>query len=154
MGKRGRRREKDGHGAGGPSPAGGPSSFADLGLDLQLQADPDVTADATTQPAPLADDLGVLTVRTVMSPGTRTEYAAVRRGDRSSPAALREDAWHRQVEFLFERLVVAWDVAGVPTVGQAQLLKRLRVATSAEKVAVRQALRAHLATHFPDLEAP
>jgi hypothetical protein len=153
VGKRGRRREKHGQGpAGGPS--SGPSSFADLGLDLELQADPDVTADATTEQVALADGLGVLTVRTVMSPGTRTEYAAVRRGDRSSPAAMREDAWHRQVEFLFERLVVEWDVAGVPTVGQAQLLKRLRVATGPEKVAVRQALRAHLTAHFPDLEAP
>jgi hypothetical protein len=151
VGKRGRRREKHGQGS---APAGGPSSFADLGLDLELQADPDVTADATTEQVPLADDLGVLTVRTVMSPGTRTEYAAVRRGDRSSPAAMREDAWHRQVEFLFERLVVEWDVAGVPTTGQAQLLKRLRVATGPERAAVRQALRAHLAAHFPDLEAP
>jgi hypothetical protein len=89
-----------------------------------------------------------------MSPGTRSEYAALLRGDRSSPSAAREDAWHRQVEFLFERLVVEWDVAGVPTTGQAQLLKRLRVATGPERAAVRTALRSHLAEHFPDLEAP
>lgn len=151
MGKRGRRREKGGQ---PPAVPDGPSSFAELGLDLELQVDPDVTEAATTAQVTLAGDLGSLTLRTVMSPGTRTEYAAVRRGDRSSPSAAREDAWHRQVEFLFERLVVAWDVAGVPTVGQARLLKRLRVATGPEKTAVRQALRTHLATHFPDLEAP
>ncbi len=154
MGKRGRRREKGGGGPGAGGACSGPSSFADLGLDLDLQADPDVTAAATTAQVPLADDLGVLTVRTVMSAGTRTEYGAVRRGERSSPAAMREDAWHRAVEFLFERLVVEWDVAGVVTVGQAPLLKRLRVATGAERAAIRTALRTHLAEHFPDLEAP
>lgn len=149
MGKRARRRDKTGS---GPAAAGGPASFADLGLDLTL--DPDVTAEATTVQTPLDGDLGVLTVRTVMSPGTRSEYAALRRGDRSSPSAAREDAWHRQVEFLFERLVVEWDVAGVPTTGQAALLKRLRVATGPERTAIRGALRTHLHKHFPDLEAP
>jgi hypothetical protein len=146
VGKRSRRRGK----AGGEG--GGPSSFADLGLDLDL--DSAAPADATAVQVALRDDLGLLTLRTAMSPGTRTEYAAVRRGDRSSPSAMREDAWHREVEFLYERLVVGWEVAGVPTTGQKQLLKRLRVATRDERAAVREALRGHLAAHFPDLQAP
>ncbi len=148
MGKRSRRRDKAGP---GPAPPGGPASFADLGLDLDLAADA-VTAD--TVALPLRDELGTLAARTAMSPGTRTEYAAVLRGDRSSPSAAREDSWHRAVEFLFERLVVGWEVAGVPTTGQGALLKRLRVATGDERVAVREALRAHVAEHFPDLPAP
>lgn len=151
MGKRARRRGKAG---GSPAAPGGPSSFADLGLDLDLDA---VAADAAPEPAvdvPLAGDLGVLTLKTAMSPGTRTEYAAVRRGERSSPSAAREDAWHRAVEFLYERLVVGWAVAGVPTTGQKALLQRLRVATPAERAAIRDALRAHLAAHLPDVEAP
>jgi hypothetical protein len=151
VGKRSRRRGKAG-GGGGSGASGGPSSFADLGLDLDLEAA--VPADAATTQLALRDDLGTLTLRTAMSPGTRTEYAALRRGDRSSPSAMREDAWHRQVEFLYERLVVGWDVAGVPTTGQKPLLKRLRVAGGAERAAVREALRSHLGAHFPDLEAP
>lgn len=146
MGKRSRRRGRDG------SPAGGPSSFADLGLDLDLSAE-DVAPEGTVD-AELRDGLGTLTLRTAMSPGTRTEYAAVRRGERSSPSAAREDAWHRAVEFLYERLVTGWTVAGVPTTGQKALLQRLRVATGDERAAIREALRAHLAAHLPDVEAP
>ena len=153
MGKRSRRRERTGD---DPRAPAGPSSFADLGLNLDLDLDTaaqTAAADVTVR-SPLRDDLGILTLRTVMSPGTRTEYAAVRRGDRSSPAALREDAWHRAVEFLFEHLVVGWEVAGVLTTGQARLLKHLRAATQGERAAIRHALRDHLATHFPDLDAP
>jgi len=151
MGKRSRRRERAGD---DPRAPAGPSSFADLGLDLNLDTAAETAAADITVRALLRDDLGILTLHTMMSPGTRTEYAAVRRGDRSSPAAVREDAWHRAVEFLFERLVVGWDVAGVPTTGQARLLKRLRAATQRERAAIRVALRDHLATHFPDLDAP
>lgn len=151
MGKRSRRRERAGD---GPRAPAGPSSFADLGLDSDLDTAAETAVADVTVRSPLREHRGILTLRTVMSPGTRTEYAAVRRGDRSSPAAMREDAWHRGVEFLFERLVVGWEVAGVPTTGQARLLKRLRAATQGERAAIRHALRAHLVTHFPDLDAP
>jgi hypothetical protein len=90
----------------------------------------------------------------VLSPGTRAEYAALLRGDRSSAAAAREDVWQRAVEFLFERLAVRWTVTGVPTEGQAALLARFRAATREERTAVREALRAHVPEHFPELEAP
>ena len=49
-----------------------------------------------------------------MTPATRREYAAVGGGRRCS----REDAWQRAVEFLFERLAVRWEVAGVPVEGR------------------------------------
>jgi hypothetical protein len=95
-----------------------------------------------------------LRLRGSMTPGTRLEYAAVRGGDRLTAAGAREDAWQRAVEFLFERLAVGWEVAGVPLSGQRELLGRFRAATPAERAFVRTALRDHCAEHFPELEAP
>lgn len=140
MGRRARRRDRGGQ---------GPSSFADLGidLDLDLQAAADETARASAGEVELE-------LRVGMSPGTRAEYAALRRGDRSSAAATREDDWARAIEFLFERLAVTMWVAGVATTGQKALLQRLRVATPDERRAVRDALRAHLASRLPDVPAP
>ncbi len=145
MGRRDRKRRATGRagGAGG----GGAGSFAELGLDLELSA-PEGPLTATHAAA------GELELRTAMSPGTRAEYAALLRGDRSSAAAAREDLWQRAGEFLFERLAVRWTVAGVTTEGQAALLARFRAATREERAAVREALRAHLLEHFPELTAP
>jgi hypothetical protein len=93
---------------------------------------------------------GVLTLRSAMTPKTRQEYAATVGG---SPLS-QEDAWHRAVEFLFERLAVRWEIAGVPMEGQKALLMRFRVATPDERRFVRDALREHVAEHFPELQAP
>lgn len=92
----------------------------------------------------------VLTLRGAMSPATRREYASVTAG---SPLS-QEDAWHRAVEFLFERLAVRWEISGVPIERQKELLGRLRFASVDERAWIRGALREHLAEHFPDLEAP
>jgi hypothetical protein len=92
----------------------------------------------------------VLTLRGSMTPATRREYAAVLAG---SPLE-REDAWQRAVEFLFERLAVEWVIAGVATSAQKELLARFRIASADERRFVRDALRRHLAEHFPELEAP
>ncbi len=145
MGKRDRRRRA----AGGERAAGGSGSFADLGLDLELPA-PEGALEATAR----HEAGGELLLRTALSPGTRAEYAALLRGERSRAAAAREDVWQRAVEFLFERLAVRWSVAGVPTEGQAALLARFRAGTREERIAVRAALRAHVAEHFPELAAP
>jgi hypothetical protein len=95
-------------------------------------------------------DGNVLTLRGALSPATRGEYAAVRAG---SPLS-QEDAWQRSVEFLFERLAVRWEIAGVPVERQRELLARFRVASQAERAWVRDALREHLAEWFPEMEAP
>jgi hypothetical protein len=95
-----------------------------------------------------------LILRGSMTAGTRREYAALLAGERQAPAAGREDTWHRAVEFLFERLAVGWEIAGVPLAGQRELLARFRVATPAERSWIRSTLRAHCAEVFPDLEAP
>jgi hypothetical protein len=95
-------------------------------------------------------DGAVLTLRGSMTPATRLEYAGVLAG---SPLE-REDAWQRAVEFLFERLAVEWEIAGVATRRQKELLARFRVASTGERRFVRDALREHLAAHFPELDAP
>jgi hypothetical protein len=100
------------------------------------------------------EDGNRLRLRGSLTPRTRLEYAAILGGERLTAAGAREDAWQRAVEFLFERLAVGWDIAGVPLSGQRELLARLRVATPAERAFVRTALRAHCAEHFPDVEAP
>ena len=92
-----------------------------------------------------------IALRGSMSPSTRTEYAAALAG---SPLS-REDAWQRGVEFLFERLVVRWEIAGTePITRQKELLARYRFATQDERLWIRGVLREHLAEWFPDLEAP
>jgi hypothetical protein len=92
----------------------------------------------------------VLTQRGAMTASTRRAYAATLAG---SPLS-HEDAWQRAVEFLFERLAVRWVIADVPTEGQKALLMRFRVATQDERRFVRDALREHVAEHFPELQAP
>lgn len=96
-------------------------------------------------------DGGVLVLRGAMTPATRREYASVMAG---SPLS-REDAWQRGVEFLFERLAVRWEIAGLePIVRQKELLARFRFAGQDERRWIRNTLRTHLAEEFPDLEAP
>jgi hypothetical protein len=96
------------------------------------------------------DGAATLTLRGAMTAKTRQQYAAVLAGNPLS----QEDAWQRAVEFLFERLAVRWEIAGVPTEGQKALLMRFRVATQDERRFVRDALREHVAEHFPELQAP
>jgi hypothetical protein len=96
-------------------------------------------------------DADVLVLRGSMTPGTRREYADALGG---SPLS-QEDAWHRAVEFLFERLAVSWAVAGTdPLTRQKELLARFRMASPAERAWIRDVLREHVAEHFPDLSAP
>jgi hypothetical protein len=95
-------------------------------------------------------DGNVLTLKGSMSPLTRRKYASTLHDQRVST----DDSWHRAVEFLFERLVERWEVYGVPTEGQQELLKRYRIATPDEKRWIRDVLRKHLADNFPDVEAP
>lgn len=92
----------------------------------------------------------VLELRGSLTPATRRLYAEALHDQRRST----EDSWQRAVELLFERLAVRWTVSGVPTDGQRELLARFRVATQDERRFVRDALRRHLAEHFPDVEAP
>ena len=49
---------------------------------------------------------GELELRGVLTPKTRAAYAEI--------GGVREDAWQRQVEFLFERLAARWTIHDVP----------------------------------------
>lgn len=98
-----------------------------------------------------SDDGTTLVLRGSMTPATRLQYAEVAGGNILS----REDAWQRSVEFLFERLVVRWEVADTPPIRkQKELLARYRFASQAERVWIRGVLREHLAEHFPEMTAP
>lgn len=95
-------------------------------------------------------DGNLLVLRGSLSPLTRRRYHATLH----DTSRLTDDSWQRAVELLFEQLVVRWDVAGVPTEGQRELLARFRIASQEERRWVREVLRGHLAEHFPDVEAP
>jgi len=104
--------------------------------------------------APTSDyedgDGKVLTLRGSMSPLTRRKYVAIVHDQARST----DDSWQRAVEFLYERLVERWTIYEVPTEGQKELLQRYRMATTDERRWIREVLREHIATHFPDVEAP
>ncbi len=100
------------------------------------------------------DGTATLELRCTMTPKTRQTYAETVGGEIGQAAMTREDAWHRAVEFLFERLVVGWTVNGVPTTGQKALLARFRVASADERTWIRTVLREHLTEWFPEMQAP
>jgi hypothetical protein len=96
-------------------------------------------------------DGDTLVLRGSMTAGTRRQYTETLGG---SPLS-QEDAWHRAVEFLFERLAVRWEIAGTePITRQKELLARFRMATPAERRWIRDILRDHVAENFPELAAP
>src|ERR687896_2405584 len=94
------------------------------------------------------DEGNVLTLRDSLSEGTLRKLADLD----AKPAASAEDRRQRRVEFLFERLAVRWEIAGLPLEGQRELLGRYRMASSEERRRVREALAEHLATRYPDVE--
>jgi hypothetical protein len=90
----------------------------------------------------------VLTLRDELTPGTLRQLAELD----SRPAASAEDRWQRRVEFLFERLAVRWQLAGLPLEGQKELLGRFRMASPDERRRVRAALAEHLGKRHPEIE--
>lgn len=93
------------------------------------------------------DDGNVLVLRDELSAGT---LRGLEKLD-AKPAATAEDRWQRRVEYLFERLVVRWEIAGLPLEGQRELLGRYRMASAVERRAIRDALDAHLQRRHPEL---
>jgi hypothetical protein len=94
------------------------------------------------------DEGNVLTLRDELSAGTLRSLADLD----ARPAASAEDRWQRRVEFLFERLAVRWEIAGLPLEGQRELLGRYRLASSSERQQVRAALAEHLAARHPEID--
>jgi len=93
-------------------------------------------------------DGNVLTLRDSLSRGTLRQ---LRRLD-AEPAATPDDRWQRRVEFLFERLAVRWEIAGLPLESQKELLGRYRMASTKERRWVREVLADHLRERFPEVE--
>jgi hypothetical protein len=91
----------------------------------------------------------VLALRGSLTPAARREYA-----DTLASGLDREDAWQRATELLFERLATKWTIAGLEITKQKELLGRYRMATSDERMFVRDSLREHVAERFPELRAP
>ena len=89
----------------------------------------------------------VLTLRNALSAGT----AAKLRSLDATPASSAEDRWQRRAEFLFERLAVRWEIAGLPLESQRELLGRSRMATGDERRFVRDTIDRHLREHQPEL---
>ena len=94
------------------------------------------------------DEGNVLTLRDELSAGTLRKLDDLD----ARPAASAEDRWQRRGEFLFERLAVRWEIAGLPLEGQGELLGRYRLASSDERQQVRAVLAEHLAKHHPEIE--
>src|SRR3954451_8944307 len=94
------------------------------------------------------EDGNVLTLRDELSAGTLRQLAELD----ARPAASAEDRWQRRVEYLFERLVVRWEVAGLPLEGQKELLGRYRMASSDERREVREAIARRLRERPPEVE--
>jgi hypothetical protein len=105
-------------------------------------------------PAPVstsdyADSEGnLLTLRDELSAGTLRRLEQLD----AKPAASAEDRWQRRIEFLFERLAVRWELAGLPLEGQRELLGRYRIASSEERRWVRETLGEHLRARHPEIE--
>src|SRR3954451_5220201 len=89
----------------------------------------------------------VLTLRQSLSDKTIRRINKPHRKDASSA----EDVWARRQEMLFERLVVRWEISGLPLDDQKMLIGRYRMADSDTKQWVRQTIGEHLARHIPEL---
>jgi hypothetical protein len=94
------------------------------------------------------DEGNVLTLRDSLSEGTLHKLADLD----AKPGASAEDRSQRRVEFLFERLAVRWEIAGLPLEGQRELLGRYRMASSGERQQVRKILAEHLAARHLEIE--
>jgi hypothetical protein len=89
----------------------------------------------------------VLTLRESLSAGSIRKIAKAReRG-----AATVDDDWRRRTEMLFERLVVRWEIAGLPIEEQKLLLARYRMADAETQRWVRRTLADHVARLIPEL---
>ncbi len=89
----------------------------------------------------------ILTVRESLSSGSIRKIAKAR----AAGAATVDDDWHRRTELLFERLVVRWEIMGMPITEQKLLLARYRMADSEMQSWVRRTLAEHVARLIPEL---
>ncbi len=89
----------------------------------------------------------ILTLRQSLSTGTIAKIGEAPVG----AAATVDDAWRRRSELLFERLVVRWEIAGLPLTDQQMLLGRYRMADPETQRWVRETIAEHIGRHIPGL---
>jgi hypothetical protein len=89
----------------------------------------------------------VLTLREWLSAGTIRKLGE----GPATAAASQDDAWRRRQELLFERLVVRWEIAGLPLDDQKMLLGRYRMADAATQEWVRRTIAEHVERFIPEL---
>jgi hypothetical protein len=99
-------------------------------------------ASTTDYPGP---EGSVLTLRDELTAGTLRELEQLD----GRPGASGEDLRQRRIEFLFERLAVRWEIAGLPIESQKELLGRYRLASPDERRWVRETLTEHLREAHP-----
>ena len=90
---------------------------------------------------------GALAVRDDLSANTLDAIRSLER----APSTTQEDLWQRRGEMLFERLVVSWEVAGLPLEGQKELLGRYRMADTSTRSWIRDTLLGHVRERHPEL---
>jgi hypothetical protein len=89
----------------------------------------------------------VLTLRQTLSAGTIAKVEEPLGGEAGS----QDDVWRRRSEALFERLVVRWEIAGLPLTEQKMLLGRYRMADAETQRWVRETIARHLEQYIPEL---
>jgi hypothetical protein len=94
-----------------------------------------------------AGEGNTLVLRDELSAGTLRQLEQLD----ARPAASADDRWQRRAELLFERLVVSWEIAGLPLDSQKELLGRYRMASPDERRWVRETLTAHLRARHPGI---
>jgi hypothetical protein len=62
-----------------------------------------------------------------------------------------QDVWQRREEMLFERLVVSWEIAGLPLDDQKMLLGRYRMADPDTRRWVRETITGHVREFIPEI---
>ena len=102
---------------------------------------------AATTTYPFGED-GSISLRDELTAGTLRTLEKLD----AQPAASADDRWQRRMELLFERLVVRWDIAGLPLAGQRELLGRYRMASADERKQAREVLTEHLRSRHPEIE--
>lgn len=95
-----------------------------------------------------------LSMRGVMTAKTREQFRRESGPAGTTAAANADDMRERAIEFLFERLVCGWTIAGVETKKPKELLLRYRIASRDERAWITGVLRAHCAEWFPDVVVP
>ena len=104
-------------------------------------------AAATTTTYPFGEG-GSISLRDELGDGTMRTLQTLD----AQPAASADDRWQRRIELLFERLVVSWEIAGLPLKDQRELLGRYRMASADERKQVRDVLAGHLRERHPEIE--